>query len=397
MSGSRSPAVEALPAVPARAKRSESLRVAFCIDNMNVGGTELNALRTARALRARGVELHVFCLTTEGPLIAEYEAIGIPVHPLPIGRLYGRATWRLGRELARTVREQRIVIVHAHDFYSNIFAAPFARLAGAAFIASRRWWEGPDRRAQRWANRGAYVLAHRVLANSPGVAQLLTDVERVHARSVVVVPNFLDDDAFEAPPPGWADALRAELGLPPDALVVGVVASLQPIKDHATLLRAAAPLAGEFPRLHLVLVGRDAGEQASLRALAAELGIADRVRLAGARPNQPSPHHLFDVSALTSVSEGLPNSLLEAMAAGKPVVATRVGAVADAVVHGETGFLVHARDATAVADALRPLLADPGLRERMGSAGRERAHVAFSRSAAIDRLMTLYHELAEMR
>ncbi len=169
------------------------------------------------------------------------------------------------------------------------------------------------------------------------------------------------------------------------------------IKDHATLLRAASLVSLEFPRLHLVLVGRDAGELAPLRALAAELGIADRVRFAGARPSQPSPHHLFDVSALTSVSEGLPNSLLEAMAAGKPVVATRVGAVADAVVDGETGLLVPAREAAAVARALRSLLADRELCERMGAAGRERARAGFSRSAAIDRLMTLYYELAERR
>ena len=370
------------------------MRVAFCIDNMNVGGTELNALRTARLLVREGVELRVFSLADRGPLLEQYRELDVPVHPLPLSRLYGLQALRRGRELMKLARQHRVQVVHAHDFYSNIFAGPWARAGGAAFIASRRWWEGPERRSQRWANRAGYVLAHRVLANSPGVAELLVREERVRRKSIVVIPNFLDDAAFEEPPAGWVDAFAAELGLPDERLVVGVVASLQPIKDHGTFLRAIALLAPEFPALYAVLVGPDLGEGASLAALARELGIAERVHFAGLRPQHPSPHHLFDVSCLTSVSEGLPNSLLEAMAAGRPVVATRVGAVADAVVEGVTGWLVEPRDPTAVAQHLRALLLDPGLRERTGSAARERARAGYSSTAAMDRLLVLYRELA---
>ena len=145
------------------------MRVAFCIDNMNVGGTELNALRTARLLVREGVDVRVFSLSDHGPLLEQYRQLDVPVHPLPLGRLYGGQALRRGRELMGLVRRHRVQVVHAHDFYSNIFAGPWARLGGASFIASRRWWEGPERRAQRWANRAGYVLAHRVLANSPGV------------------------------------------------------------------------------------------------------------------------------------------------------------------------------------------------------------------------------------
>ena len=114
------------------------MRVAFCIDNMNVGGTELNAVRTARCLVARGVALRVFSLAAEGPLLGEYAALGVPVTALPLRRLYGAGAVRAGRELMQVVRRERIGIVHAHDFYSNIFAGPWARAAGARFIASRR-------------------------------------------------------------------------------------------------------------------------------------------------------------------------------------------------------------------------------------------------------------------
>lgn len=373
------------------------MRVAFCIDNMNVGGTELNALRTARLLLREGVDLRVFSLSDRGPLLEQYRELGVPVHALPLGRLYGLQALLRGRELMGLVRRHRVQVVHAHDFYSNIFAGPWARSGGAAFIASRRWWEGPERRSQRWANRAGYVLAHRVLANSPGVAELLVREERVRRTSIVVVPNFLDDAAFGDPPAVWVDEFAAELGLPAERLVVGIVASLQPIKDHGTLLRAVALLAEEFSTLHAVLVGPDLGEQAPLAALARELGIADRVHFAGLRPQHPSPHHLFDVSCLTSVSEGLPNSLLEGMAAGRPVVSTRVGAVADAVVDGVTGWLVEPRDPPAVAQRLRALFLDPELRRTAGDAARERARTEYSSSAAMLRLLTLYRSLTGER
>ncbi|HEX2167085.1 MAG TPA: glycosyltransferase family 4 protein, partial [Longimicrobiales bacterium] len=187
--------------------------------------------------------------------------------------------------------------------------------------------------------------------------------------------------------------VRSTANLPPDALVVGSVGSLSPIKDNALLLRAAAQLRPEFPRLHVVLVGRDAGSRKDLESLADGLGIHDIVRFTGQMPQHPSAHNLFDVSVLTSVSEGLPNSVLEAMAAARPVVATRVGAVADAVVEGITGLIVPPRDPDALAASLRPLLADPTLRLRLGSAGRERARERYSADHAITALIEVYQGL----
>lgn len=366
------------------------MRVAFCIDNMNVGGTELNAVRTARCLVARGVALRVFSLAAEGPLLGEYAALGVPVTALPLRRLYGAGAVRAGRELMRVVRRERIGIVHAHDFYSNIFAGPWARTAGARFIASRRWWEGPERKAQRWANRASYVLADRVLANSPAVASLLHEAEHVGQGRVAVVPNFLDAAAFTDPGGAWRAAGKQELGIPADALVAGSVGSLSPIKDNALLVRAVAALRSEFPNLQLVLAGRDAGSRADLERLAATLEMSDRIRFAGERPQHPSAHYLFDVSALTSISEGLPNTVLEAMAAARPVIATRVGAVPDAVAHGTTGFIIPPRDPDALAGALRTLLGNPGLRRELGEAGRRRARDLYSEQVAIGALLALY-------
>jgi glycosyltransferase involved in cell wall biosynthesis len=377
------------------APQTQNIRVAFCIDNMSVGGTELNALRTAHHLLRAGVDLRVFTISNEsGPLADRYADLQVPVHRLPLKKLYGRNAIARGREMTDIIRRHAVQIVHAHDFYSNIFAALPARLAGAAFIASRRWWEGPDRRTQRWANRGAYLFANRVLANSASVGEFLVRKELVRRKRIVIVPNFLDEEAFDLPPAGWVDSLARDLQLPQDRLVVGVVASLSPIKDHSTLLRAVAPLTAVWSSLHVVLVGRDAGSRTVLENLGAELGIADRVHFAGARPGYPSPHHLFDISVLTSISEGLPNTILEAMACRRPVVATAVGAVRDAVKNDDNGFLVDARDVVTLTNRLHMLLSDGALRNRMGERGRYRARNEYTATAAIDRLLATYHLLA---
>ncbi|HUF64626.1 MAG TPA: glycosyltransferase [Gemmatimonadaceae bacterium] len=265
-----------------RSSRSpEQLRVAFCIDNMNAGGTELNAFRTALRLLEHGLHLRVLCLAVEGPLLQRYSDAGIPVHFLPIEKLYGRKAFRYGRELAATIRREDIHVLHAHDFYSNIFAAPWVRLAGAAFVASRRWWEGPDRRLQRFANRASYLFAHRVLANSEAVARLLSDAEKVRPGRIAVIRNFLDEQAFDDPTESWIRQTKHVLRLTSDAPIIGSVGSLSTLKDNAGLLHAAAQIHGEFPALRIVLVGRDAGTRTELEVLAASLGLRDAVVFAG--------------------------------------------------------------------------------------------------------------------
>jgi len=170
------------------------------------------------------------------------------------------------------------------------------------------------------------------------------------------------------------------------------VASLLPIKDHATLFRAVAALVPDWPALRLVVVGQGP-ELEPLRALSNELAIENAVRFAGLRPQVPSFHYLFDISVLSSISEGFPNSLVEAMAAGRPIVATDVGGVRDAVHPGENGVLVAPGDAPAFADALRVLLRDPDLRRAMGTAGAHRARVEFHATTVVGSLERLYERL----
>src|SRR5258705_8281973 len=187
--------------------------------------------------------------------------------------------------------------------------------------------------------------------------------------------------------------LLDEIGVPRGAFVVGIVARLSPVKDHASLVRAIAELQPAIPALHCVLVG-EGPERGHIQSLASELGIADRIHLAGERPQLPNLHGLFDVSVLCSTTEAFPNSVLEAMAASRPVIATDVGGTPDAVREGTTGLLVPPSDPSRLAGAIRRLYDEPALRDKLGKAGCAAARSGYSASAVIGLVEALYTELA---
>ena len=348
----------------------------------------MNAVRVAERLDRARFRLSVACFSDAMALRERFLDAGIPIDVFPIGKLYGTTMLRSGVDFVRFLRRERVDVVHAHDRYANMFAVPWARLAGVPrVIASKRW--GSTSRAHGIGNRGAYRLAHMVLGNSGTVGRSLTAEDGVPPSKVVVVPNFVDDAAFDPSPPGWLERMREELAIPEGALVVGIVASLRTIKDHGTLLRAVAALRERFPQLVLVMMGWGAARP-DLEALVLQLGIGHMVRFAGIHPNLPNPHRLFDVSVLCSLSEGFPNTIVEAMAAARPVVATEVGGVPDAVSDGVNGLLVPARDHVALAERLGRLLADPALRAEMGLSGQAIARQQFTAGHVVPMVEALY-------
>lgn len=396
-----SPLLSAHPVAPPADAPQESLRTSvrplellYCLDNMRLGGSELNAVRTAEQLDRGRFRVTVACLSDDGPLTARYRAAGVSVIRFPVTSLYGVSAVRQGIALARFIAEKKIDIVHSHDMYSNVFAAPWARLARRpVLITSRRWWHSLPNAKLRLANTVAFRLSHCVLANSRAVAGSVRDSDHIAADRIAVVPNFADDSAFLEPSPAALAALRLELGVPQGAFVVGVVARLVPVKDHATLLRAVAQLWSKHSSVHLVLVG-DGPEAGPLRKLASELGLTDSITFAGERAGGINCHRLFDVSVLSSLSEGFPNTIVEAMAAARPVVATAVGGNEDAVVAGSTGILVQPGSPEQLADAISQLVENPEIGIAMGARGQQRAHAEFGAGRAISALESLYERLA---
>ena len=290
--------------------------------------------------------------------------------------------------LAGRLRRERIDVFHSHEFAMNVFggaAAWLARVPSAATIHGKHWIA--DRRRRALAYRVLDRLGIPVVAVSEDLAAYLATGLGLARERIALIHNGIPiparDDAADR------SALRRAVGLPSEGELLLAVGNLYPVKDHATLLRAVACLPGA-PRV--AIAGRGE-EEANLHRLARELGIEERVHLLGLRSDVGRLLAAADVFVQPSRSEGLPLAVLEAMAAGLPVVATRVGGMAEAIVEGETGLQIEPGDPEALAGALASLLAQPERRRRLGDAGRARAVAEFSVETMAQRYEALFARL----
>jgi glycosyltransferase involved in cell wall biosynthesis len=232
-----------------------------------------------------------------------------------------------------------------------------------------------------------------VVANSALCARLLTEREGVASSRVLELPNFLDECAFEEVERGARTTRRESWGVPAEAFLVGMVARLAPIKNHTMLLHALARLGGD---VHVVLVG-DGPLRGTLEHLAAELGVAGRVHFTGQVVGAMNLHQFFDVSVLCSRSEGSPNAVIEAMAAGCPVVATAVGGIPEIVIDHQTGLLVPLDDAAALAASIAQLHQAADLRTRLRENGVACVRRKYRRAVVLAQLEALYTRVAGLK
>lgn len=366
--------------------------MAFCVDSFSLGGTELNAVRTAEALDSQIFELFVIYFRADGPLLDRYRSIGAQLVHFPIGSFSSVSTWIRCFALAWLLRSKRIQILHAHDVYSNIFGVTAAGLSmSCKAIASRRWWYEVPRSELNFLNRISYRIADRVLANCDSVARLLVKNEHVPVRKIVEVVNFVDDASFNQVSAEEVSAKRNDWGIPVASTVVGIVARLVAVKNHQMLLRAIAQL----PENIIAVCAGDGPLRSDLEALAKQLGIQHRVRFLGELRLAGNLHAYFDISVLCSDSEGFPNSVIEAMAVAKPIVATRVGGVADALDDGISGVLIPPGDVDALAQGLRFLASNHEARVAMGERAQQVALSRFRRQDVIGTISRIYTQLAK--
>ena len=365
------------------------MRIAFALGSAEVGGSETNALRTAKALLQLGHEVHCICLAPGGRVLDEFRDAGIPILHLPLGSFRNARALSTGRKLFTWLRHHRIDVVHAYDPYSDTFAVPVARAASTPLVvASQRWWRDPPGRLLRLGTNASYRIAHCVIVNSERVRRRLIaqghSSDRVHTVSNLVEPHL-----FDVPTDQELEVQRSHVGLVPGLPVIGIVARLTQVKDHATFLRAAALLIAEGVNAQFVVIG-DGELRNELEGLVDSLGIRDVVHFTGMVRTSSNISSLLDVAALTSLAEGFPNAVVEAMAAGRPVVATDVGGTPDALLHGHTGYLVPPSNPRELADRFRELLEDPALVARMGQRAREVALSQYSAPIVIEQLLAIY-------
>jgi glycosyltransferase involved in cell wall biosynthesis len=350
-------------------------RVVEFLTCLEVGGTERHVAALARTLDPARFDVRVACLRAGGPLSEEVEAAGVPIDRYPISRLFGPATWRMQRRFAADLRRNRIDIVHAYGLYAIVFAVPVARLAGTRLvIASIRDngdpWTRAHRRVQRWVCR----LAHGILTNAAEVRRRLQE-DGYNERSIAVIRNGVDVRRFQPRPRD--PVLRRSLGVPADARLVVCVSRLNPLKGVDYALLAASRLVRKFPNVHMLIIG-DGAERRALEDLAHRLGLDGRVGFTRMRLDVPEILAQASVSIMPSMSEALPNTVLESMASGAPIVATRVGGTSELVEDGVTGLLIPPCDPHALEQAIARLLTDPDLAARLAATARARIVERFS-------------------
>jgi glycosyltransferase involved in cell wall biosynthesis len=384
---------------PERSDQRERVRLLSFLTNFIAGGTEQHVATLTKRLDPDVFEQHVACLTGQGDFLAEFAARGIPLTEYPIAHLYGLSTVRQQLRFARHLRSRRIQIVHTYGFYAHVFAIPAARLAGTpAIIASIRDSGDLWTRAQLRVQRGACLLAHRVLTNADAVKQRLV-ADGYRAAKIDVIRSGVTPSTDDRRPPG--STLRDELGLAADTPLVAMVSRLNrargiDFKGVGDFLAAAALVAKRRPDVRFVILG-DGPCRAEFECDARQRGLADRVVFAGLRMDVQRLLAEVTLSVLPSLSEGLPNALLESMAAGVPTVATNVGGNPEVVADGVTGLLVPPRDGEALAAAMCVLLERPELARRFGEAARQRASACFSIERMVHETEALYLHLLRSR
>lgn len=369
-------------------------RLLFVITTSDVGGTETALRELVLGLDRQQFEPIVCSLCPGGTVARAIEAVGVPVHTLGMAdppRL--RELLPAALHLARLIDAQQIDLVQALLYRANTLAGLAARLSRRRppMVAGQRSLTPLRGRPAALAARATRRLAACTVAVSEAVRDELIAGEGVEPRRVVVIRNGVDTERFAALDRA---AARAALGVAADAFVVGGVGRLSPEKGFHHLLDAASLAARDGVRLQLLLAG-DGAQRAALQQQAADLGLAATVRFLGTCTDPAPVYAAADVFALPSQEEGLPNALLEAMAAGRAVVATAVGGVPSLIEDQRNGLLVAPRAPAALAAAIGRLAADAALREKLGQAARRFVVQHCSLAAMVAAHARLYRELLE--
>jgi glycosyltransferase involved in cell wall biosynthesis len=302
--------------------------------------------------------------------------------------------WRCVLRLARFLHRERIDLVQAHQ-YTPFFYAAAARLLSPrpAILLTEHGRHHPDypRLKRKLANRLLLRRRDRVVAVGQAVRDALVANDGFPEKRVGVIYNGIDLDRFTDPAEDHR-SIRREMGIGDSDFAILQVARLDYLKDHATAIRSLARVLPHRPDARLVLVG-EGPELGAIQALVRQHGLEAHVRLLGLRKDVPRLLTGADLFLLTSISEGIPLTVIEAMAAGLAVVSTRVGGVPEVVAEGRSGLLAPAGDDAALAEAICRLAADPALRKEMGRQGRERSQTLFSERVMHRHYGRLYEEM----
>lgn len=357
------------------------INVLHVVLGLEIGGLEKFVLGLIHGSKM-DVAPHILCLQKKG-------ALGERVFDVPIFELgySGGIKPKVVLDIYKIIKKLKIDVIHTHNPSPHFYGALAGFLAGVPVVHTKHGRNYPGSPKKVLLNRLSTAFTSRVVAVSHEAAEVCRLTEKVPERKIHIIWNGVDVRAFS--PGNDKKTLLGSLGIEDKTIVVGVVARLSPEKNHSCLLRAFVETQNEFPLVRLLIVG-DGVLRQQLEAEAKVLGIDSRVIFTGPRHDVPELLRECDIFALSSKTEGLPLTVLEAMACSLPVVATDVGGNSEAVQGGETGFLVKSDDSAAFAASLKCLLGDAALRRQMGVAGRLRAENCFDSQMTAKGYVDLY-------
>ena len=362
------------------------VRILYVNHSLEMGGIETMIVDMARLLPVDQFLAEVAVFEGGGKLEMTLADRGIPVHSL---RKRPGIDWLLLLRLRRLLKERSIRVVHSHNFSAWLYSSLAARsLGNVLHVHTEHSGVGTLQRRhmlERWLSR----LTPHVVAVSKHVHQVMIEDIGIASRRVNLIPNGVNTGRF-SPDPAVRSTMRQTLGLGIDDVAIGIVARLAPVKNHTLLLRAFAHIIKNHQESYHLLVIGDGPERQRLVALSSQLGIASHTRFLGERHDTEALLNALDIYALSSLSEGMNLTLLEAMSTGLPIVATSVGGNGEIVQNGTTGFLVPSSNVEAMGERMVQLIKDKSLRLQFGTAARVAAIERFDERVMIESYLSLY-------
>jgi glycosyltransferase involved in cell wall biosynthesis len=382
------------------ASRSRRISICFVIGTLDRGGAEGQLVRLATRLPRDRFDVSVCCLADGGPLREVLDAAGVPVEAVGLHRpsLHAPLFGSIGRlfRLAEVIRERQPDIVHGFLFWAYVLGAAAARINGVpVVVASRRSLSHFKASRPMWRlleGLTNYGTDH-IVANSHAVRDDVLSHERFPADRLSVIYNGVQIGAVDH---ARRRATRRSLQIGERDPVIAVVANLIHYKGHEHLLHALPTILEAFPRTVVLLAG-DGPERRRLEHRARLIGVESAVRFLGTRTDVDALLEAADILVHPSLEEGFSNAVLEAMAAGLPVVAASVGGNVEAIVDGETGLLIPPADPSLLAQATLWLLHHPTEARAMGGAGRDRVASLFDIDAMVSEYGRFYADIAAAR
>lgn len=367
------------------------VRVLHVLDSLAPGGLENGVVNVAHRLNGQGFDIHSACLRFRGDFA---ERMPEPDKVVVMGKT-GGFSLKAVLALRKHIRHTRSEVLHSHNLGTLIYAA-LATLGGLTHPivhGEHGQLQKPDLTPKRLAQRRWFFkLCHSVHVVSSSVRDNLHELGLEPRKKIVVTPNGVDSERF-SPAPDRAMA-KQELGLPGDAIVVGIVGRLVALKRHEMLFAAFEKLVPQWPNLRLLVVGDGGEDRERLIAAMKAHRYADRILWAGHQNDLPKYYRAMDLLAAPSEIEGLSNAVLEAMACAVPVLAHSACGNAEVIEDGLTGFLSDIHDADTLAACIEAPLKDPGWLARCGAGARETVLKRYSMEAMAECYRRLYRDAA---